>query len=72
MLRIIEDQDKSDAEDICQEVLIKALQRARTGVLQEKAWLMRIAVNLCKKSSGTENERHAQRNPVIPSFGNSS
>lgn len=38
----------ADAEDICQEVFIKAFQSERHGIERMKPWLLRIAVNLCK------------------------
>ncbi|AWB44730.1 RNA polymerase sigma factor [Paenibacillus sp. CAA11] len=38
----------TDAEDICQEVFIKALGQDRNRVTEERAWLLRIAANLCR------------------------
>lgn len=38
----------ADAEDICQEVFVKALGQDRSRVTEEKAWLLRIAANLCR------------------------
>ncbi|WP_254362058.1 RNA polymerase sigma factor [Paenibacillus sp. MZ04-78.2] len=38
----------ADAEDICQEVFLKAFQTDRQGVERIKPWLLRIAVNRCK------------------------
>lgn len=39
--------DASDAEDICQEVFVKALTSGWRQVEHLKTWLMRIAVNHC-------------------------
>ncbi|MUT64728.1 RNA polymerase sigma factor [Paenibacillus sp. NEAU-GSW1] len=40
--------DKNDAEDVCQDVFITALQSDRSGISQEKSWLLKIAMNRCK------------------------
>lgn len=42
--------DRDDAQDICQAVLIKLLERPRTfpDFGQERAWVIRLAVNECK------------------------
>lgn len=42
--------DRDDAQDICQTVLIKLLERPRTfpDFGQERAWVIRLAVNECK------------------------
>jgi RNA polymerase sigma-70 factor (ECF subfamily) len=38
----------TDADDICQEVFMKAFQADRRGIERMKPWLIRIAANLCK------------------------
>lgn len=42
--------NKSDAEDVVQETFIKYLKKSPTfkDETQEKAWLLRVAINLCK------------------------
>lgn len=40
--------NRTDAEDICQEVFIKALGQDRSRITEERAWLLRIAANLCR------------------------
>jgi RNA polymerase sigma-70 factor (ECF subfamily) len=42
--------NKSDAEDITQEIFLKLIEKPRTfeSSEHEKAWLIRVAVNLCK------------------------
>lgn len=39
-----------DAEDICQDVLLKTLQRPMpfTSAEHERAWIVRVAINACK------------------------
>ncbi|SDC38208.1 RNA polymerase sigma-70 factor, ECF subfamily [Paenibacillus sp. UNCCL117] len=37
----------ADAEDLCQETFVRALQADRSGVERLKPWLLRIAANLC-------------------------
>lgn len=38
----------ADADDICQEVFMKAFQADRSRIERMKPWLIRIAANLCK------------------------
>lgn len=45
-------QNAADAEDVCQEVFVKAFQTDRTGIASIKPWLIRIAVNRCKNHLG--------------------
>ena len=40
-------QNRSDAEDVCQEVFVKALLADRSQVRELKPWLLRIASNEC-------------------------
>lgn len=52
----------SDAEDVCQEVFVKALLADRSQVMQMKSWLIRIAVNeshtlLRRRAKGRDKER---------------
>ncbi|WP_037283748.1 RNA polymerase sigma factor [Saccharibacillus sacchari] len=53
---------KGDAEDICQEVFVKAMLADRSDLRNEKAWLLRIAANEChslmrRRSRGREKEQ---------------
>ena len=55
---------KADAEDVCQEVFVKALLAKRSEIENEKAWLMRIAANECysmfrRRSKGRDKESKA-------------
>ncbi|MDO3408500.1 RNA polymerase sigma factor [Saccharibacillus sp. CPCC 101409] len=57
---------RADAEDICQEVFVKALVADRSRVEHIKAWLMRIAANEChsmlrRKTNGQMKEKRAFR-----------
>ncbi len=47
----------ADAEDICQEVFIKALLANRDHLANEKAWLLRIAANECHTQFTQRNSR---------------
>lgn len=42
--------NRADAEDICQEVLLKALAQEQPfrSESHERAWIIRVAINLCK------------------------
>ncbi|WP_411349479.1 RNA polymerase sigma factor [Paenibacillus sp. WLX2291] len=53
----------ADAEDICQEVFIKALLAKRDHITHEKAWLLRIAANECHTQfhRRTSRKRREQR-----------
>ncbi|WP_458119551.1 RNA polymerase sigma factor [Paenibacillus sp. Z6-24] len=55
---------RADAEDLCQEVFVKALLAKRSEITNEKAWLMRIAANECysmlrRRSKGRDKESRA-------------
>ncbi|MEW4368868.1 RNA polymerase sigma factor [Paenibacillus kandeliae] len=47
----------ADAEDMCQEVFIKALLAKRDHIAHEKAWLLRIAANECHTQFTRRNNR---------------
>ncbi|WP_159882269.1 RNA polymerase sigma factor [Paenibacillus puerhi] len=54
-------QNAADAEDMCQETFVRALQADRSRVESLKPWLLRIAANLCsshgkRRSQGTWKE----------------
>lgn len=56
--------DKGDAEDVCQEVFVKAMLAKRSDLRSEKAWLLRIAANEChdlmrRRSRGRHKEQKA-------------
>ncbi|WP_172251848.1 RNA polymerase sigma factor [Saccharibacillus deserti] len=56
--------NKGDAEDVCQEVFVKAMLADRRELHSEKAWLLRIAANEChgltrRRSRGREKEQEA-------------
>ncbi|MEK3884467.1 RNA polymerase sigma factor [Paenibacillus sp. PL2-23] len=64
---------QSDAEDICQEVFVKALGQDRSRITEEKAWLLRIAANLCRnqysrRKRGLQKEllSYFLRKPALP------
>ncbi|KOS00606.1 RNA polymerase sigma factor, partial [Paenibacillus polymyxa] len=40
-------QNQADAEDVCQEVFVKALLADRSKVQDLKSWILRIASNEC-------------------------
>ncbi|WP_281884230.1 RNA polymerase sigma factor [Paenibacillus sp. YYML68] len=44
--------NSADAEDVCQEVFLKAFQVDRSGIERLKPWLLRIAVNQCDHQLG--------------------
>lgn len=54
--------DRGQAEDALQETWVKAWQSMgeyeRRGIQHEKAWLMRIAINVCKDTQRTAWFRH--------------
>ncbi|NGZ74886.1 RNA polymerase sigma factor [Saccharibacillus sp. VR-M41] len=55
---------QTDAEDICQEVFVKAMLADRDKVEHMKAWLMRIAANEChslmrRRTNGNMKEKKA-------------
>ncbi|GGN98865.1 RNA polymerase sigma factor [Saccharibacillus kuerlensis] len=55
---------RADAEDVCQEVFVKALLADRSGIEYVKAWLMRIAANEChsllrRRTNGEMKEKRA-------------
>ena len=54
--------DQAQAEDALQDTLIKAWRHMgdyeRKGVVNDKAWLMRIAINTCKDYKRTAWFRH--------------
>lgn len=52
--------DLDDAQDICQTVLIRLLENPRTfpDCGQERAWVVRLAVNACKNWKKTAWFRH--------------
>ncbi len=55
---------RADAEDVCQEVFVKALLADRSGIEYLKAWLMRIAANEChslvrRRTNGQIKEKRA-------------
>ncbi|WP_216671661.1 RNA polymerase sigma factor [Saccharibacillus qingshengii] len=56
--------NRTDAEDICQEVFVKAMLADRDKVEHIKAWLMRIAANEChslmrRRTNGSLKEKKA-------------
>ncbi|OWA34325.1 RNA polymerase subunit sigma-70 [Saccharibacillus sp. O16] len=56
--------NKGDAEDVCQEVFVKAMLADRSGLNSEKAWLLRIAANEChglmrRRMRGRDKEQKA-------------
>ncbi|NGZ74888.1 RNA polymerase sigma factor [Saccharibacillus alkalitolerans] len=56
--------DRRDAEDVCQEVFVKAMLADRTDLRSEKAWLLRIAANEChglmrRRIRGRDKEQKA-------------
>ncbi|WP_051506847.1 RNA polymerase sigma factor [Saccharibacillus sacchari] len=56
--------NQTDAEDICQEVFVKAMLADRSKVEYIKAWLMRIAANEChslmrRRTNGQQKEKKA-------------
>ena len=56
--------NRTDAEDVCQEVFVKALLADRSGIEYLKAWLMRIAANEChslvrRRTNGRMKEKRA-------------
>nr|WP_305120970.1 RNA polymerase sigma factor [Saccharibacillus sp. JS10] len=55
---------RADAEDVCQEVFVKALLADRSGIDYLKAWLMKIAANEChsmmrRRTNGEIKEKRA-------------
>jgi RNA polymerase sigma-70 factor (ECF subfamily) len=57
-------QNRSDAEDLCQEVFVKAILADRDQVRDLKSWLLRIASNECnsvlrRRNSGWAKELRA-------------
>lgn len=52
-----------DAQDVCQTVLLKRLERdlAFPDLAQERAWIIRVAVNVCKNM-----KRNAWRRRTVP------
>lgn len=55
---------RADAEDVCQEVFVKALLADRSGIDYLKAWLMKIAANEChslmrRRTNGEMKEKRA-------------
>ncbi|OAB46974.1 RNA polymerase sigma factor [Paenibacillus antarcticus] len=73
-------QNRSDAEDMCQEVFVKAILTDRSQVREIKAWLLRIASNECssvlrrrkhgwtKEMSAYLRSRPLSSNPVEDSY----
>lgn len=68
-------QNRSDAEDICQEVFVKAILSDRSNVRDLRPWLLKIASNECRKvlkrrKNGRMKERTAfmmaDRHPENP------
>lgn len=56
--------NQTDAEDICQEVFVKAMLADRSQVEHVKAWLMRITANEChslmrRRTNGNVKEKKA-------------
>ena len=54
--------NKSDADDIYQEVFLRLVRRrpAFTNAAHERAWLIRVTVNCCKNLQRTAFRRHTQ------------
>ncbi|MBQ4258464.1 MAG: RNA polymerase sigma factor [Clostridia bacterium] len=52
----------ADAEDLCQNVLLKLIERTKPFESREheKAWVIRTAINECK------NELHTARRRILP------
>ncbi len=42
-------QNRSDAEDLCQEVFVKAIMSDRSQIRDLKSWLLKVASNECRK-----------------------
>lgn len=54
--------NRADAEDLCQDVFVKAFQYERAGHDYLKPWLLRIAMNLCRTHlKRTGNGRRKER-----------
>lgn len=60
--------NRADAEDIVQDVFIKAMQKAPIfeSDEHEKAWLIRVTINLCKSRMRTAWLRHTE--PLLDSY----
>ena len=61
--------DQTQAEDATQDTWIKAWKHMddfeRKGIANEKAWLLRIAINTCKDYRRTAWFRHVDRNKAL-------